>query len=260
MKLYGSESDFIESLQNEKLCNVLPIPEDSNEVKNVFQLIYNPKKWRNWVNSSGKGDCPPDFYSEKYQIMMEVMRIDDHGFVSAKNKIVNPTLRRESEIKEELRVTGLFDQFPNAKLHINADTGLSTKEDHNYNYYFSNFKRIVENHNSKVKEYYKNHPNYKLIFCVFDESSAYVETNSVTNYLKVGDEIIGNPHFWFLDKQFLEVIRRLSINYFIWYTPFKLINTTERVLDLPKIIVYDLNEVNVEEIIYKQENMISVEL
>ena len=64
--------------------------------------------------------------------MMDVMRVDDHGFRNKKGKTVNPTRMRESELARELRDKGILDAFPNAKLMMTVDTKLPTHKDHNY--------------------------------------------------------------------------------------------------------------------------------
>ena len=54
-----------------------------------------------------------------------------------------------------------------------VSSGLSTKEDHDYQKYIDNFQRVFEKHNLKVPKYKENHPGYKTIFFIYDESSAY---------------------------------------------------------------------------------------
>ena len=50
----------------------------------AFNAVRNTKKWANWTYNAGKADPPPDFFFDKYQLMMEVMRVDDHAFVNEK--------------------------------------------------------------------------------------------------------------------------------------------------------------------------------
>lgn len=42
---------------------------------------------------------------------------------------------------------------PNAELIINAHTNLPTDEDHNYQYYYKNFTRVVEHHKKSIDLY-----------------------------------------------------------------------------------------------------------
>ena len=71
--LYMKESFILE------LFNLIPLSKcvingNSSKCKNVYKLI---KKYKDWIDSSSKKDLPPDFYSDKYKIMMEIMSIND---------------------------------------------------------------------------------------------------------------------------------------------------------------------------------------
>ena len=150
MKMYDNENDIIEHFQmlsTESICLLT----ETEEVKTILSSILDEEEWKNWIDSSGKGDPPPDFYNDKLKIMMDVMKVDDHGFISPKGATVNPTRQRESEMMRELQEKGFLNKFPNAKIFINAVTDLPTYEDHNYQYYRDNFIRTVKSH---IKKYY----------------------------------------------------------------------------------------------------------
>lgn len=102
-------------------------------------------------------------FCDEFSLMMDVMRVDDHGFQKQGN-IINPTLAKEHQLENELRDKGIHNMFPNASLTINANLGLPTEEDHNYRFYRDNFARTVSNHIKKIPNYQNNHPGYKLIF------------------------------------------------------------------------------------------------
>ena len=68
------------------------------------------------------------------------------------------------------------DNFPNTNFIVNAITDLPTEKDHNYSWYKESFERVLNEHNKKVELYKKNHPGYKIIFFVFDESTLYFES------------------------------------------------------------------------------------
>lgn len=158
---------------------------DSVAVREIFASIHDPEEWKLWSDSSGKSDPPPDFYNDKLKLMMDVMRIDDHAFESKNGKIVNPTNQRESVIQKQIRKSGLLDSFPNVKnVIVTAVTDLPTDEDHNYKFYYSNFERVLMKHNNQIDLYGKNHPGYKTIFLVLDESSAYFEMESMPCFIE----------------------------------------------------------------------------
>ena len=112
-----------------------------------------------------------------------------------KGHIHNEALRHEGELyrkyfkdldREDLRI------------FIIPDTKLPTKEDHNFARYIANFERVFKKHEEKIDLYKSNHPGYKTIFFIFDESSAYrqVLCKEDVDNLKEGQLGIGMPHFF----------------------------------------------------------------
>lgn len=249
------EINLINSFQNLESDEILLLPEDE-EVKEILHYIYDAKKWEEWIDSSSKDAPPPDFYSDKYKLMMEVMRVDDHGY-KKKGKIINPTYEKEHLIEKELSENGILDMFPNATLNIIADTKLPTEEDHNYDYYLDNFKRTVENHIRKIHKYRNNHIGYKLIFFVYDESSAYFEALGDCKDSNIVKR--GKPHFFMLDEAFLDVFYWAKIDYLIWYAPYKKFYSIDSEITLPKACVYRIGEPLPKEYIYDKKKMMSVE-
>lgn len=250
MRMFGDkEIDFIEGFRMLKSEEILIIGNE-DEIEKIIDIINNNS---DWIDSSGKNQLPPDFYNEKEKVMMEVMRVDDHGY-RKHGKTVNPTYRKENEIRKELEEKGFDKLFPNAKLIANVDSGLPTKEDHNYKYYYNNFKRTIEKHRDNINNYRKNHKNYKLIFFVYDESSAYIDaesTNEISAY--------GRLHLYFFDKRFVECFQNEDIDYLVWMTPYKRYQYAPEELQPPKTIVYDLKNVNCELIEYDEKRMVSSE-
>lgn len=187
------------------------------------------------------------------------MRVDDHAFKNKKGKVINPTNARESLLRKELEKSGILNLCPNAKVCINPHTGLETKKDHNYIYYKNNFSRVISEHLKKVDLYKKNHPGYKTIFFVMDESSAYLQLKETDIVIeKCG--VKATPHLHFVDKFFLDVIKATRIDYLVWYTPYKLLYKNKEIFKIPKVIFFDINKLDIDERIYKDDYMISNEL
>lgn len=238
------ESNLIESFQNLETHEIF-LTSETAEIEEILLSIYDKNLWNKWTDSSAKDVPPPDFYSDELGLMMEVMRVDDHGF-KKKGNIINPTYDREHQMEKELRDSGLLSMFPNASLHIIANTGLPTEQDHNYKYYLANFKRTVENHVKKIPKYRANHTNHKLIFFVYDESSAYFEEPQTL-------------HMFMLDKAFLEVFEKADIDYLIWFAPYKHIEYIEPPITLPKACLYKISESLPFEYDYNADKMVSFE-
>ena len=191
---------------------------ETEEIENIVASILTPEIWSKWTDASAKDVPPPDFYCDELNLMMEVMRVDDHGF-KKKCNIINPTYDREHQVEKQLREAGILDMFPNANLFITANTGLPTEQDHNYTYYLENFKRTIGNHVIKIPKYRENHPNYKLILFVYDESSAYFEDACTIS--PNGIIASGRPHMFMLDESFTQAFKNSDIDYFIWFAPYK---------------------------------------
>ena len=261
MNFFDDESKIIEFLQHVKLNKIL-LSNDTITVREMFDSIHNEEEWKLWCDSSGKSDPPPDFYNDKLKLMMDVMRVDDHAFGNANGKIVNPTNQRECMIQKELRKSGLLDSFPNVKnIIVTAVTDLPTDDDHNYKFYYSNFERVLMKHNNQIDLYGKNHPGYKTIFLVLDESSAYFEMES-----KMDNGLTkGQSHYCFFDNIFVNVLRKLKADYLIWYAPFKYyaVPQGEERPDLPEVCVVDIrniDQLNSHLLSYDTNKMKSVEL
>lgn len=81
------------------------------------------------------------------------MRIDDHAYVDENGRVINRHNERESKIIEELiSKNEMFREIAkNGNLFITPDSGLRGYNDHNYNFYINNFKRVVGKHIKKQK-------------------------------------------------------------------------------------------------------------
>ena len=264
MDLYDNEIEIIKLFQDVRSSEVLLLPENNEECERIFMSISQLDRWSKWKDSSGKSDSPPDFYCNEYGLMMDVMRVDDHGHVGKNGKtIVNPTLTRETEVTRELIEKGVFDAFPNAKPILIVDTELTTDEDHNYIFYCDSFTRTIESHKKKIPQYQKNHPNCKTIFFVFDEASPYFETKEKPVSRKVGDVAQGQPHLWFWDRAFVKVLEDSKIDYLIWYTPYKHCTLTDKAgcsVELPIAVIMKVKDGTLETRDYCADKMMSAEL
>ena len=236
----------------------------SEEAERVYRAIHTEALWNKWINSSSKSDPPPDYYSPEYKLMMDVMRIDDHAYIDVKGKVQNPTNAGESKLYKELKKSGILESFPNAEPIVIAKTKLPSEKDHNYSFYKSNFKRVVSEHIRKLPLYQSNHIGYKTILFVMDESSGYIQCEGKKpdiNTIQEGGQLKGYPHLFFCDKSFVKVFMKTGIDYLIWYAPYKLLRTSERVLELPKSVIFDCKVDRIDELIeYKEDKICSSEL
>ena len=264
MDIFDDEINIIEYFQTVEDKKVLLLSQNIELAEKIYQLVHDKIEWQKWTNSSAKNATPPDFYCTSEQLMMDIMRVDDHESISKKGKVVNPTRVRESEMMKELKDLGIFETFPNVKPIVIAKTDLPTEQDHNYIQYRDCFNRTVRKHIDKILSYKKNHPGFNTIFLVYDESSAYFEAKSKPLQIKRGEICVGKPHLWFLDADFVKAFIDSDIDYLIWYTPYKHSQIYDSVLgnniELPIVTVIDVKNYKQKPINYKTSLMISTEV
>lgn len=264
MARYDNEVNIIETFQSLDIKEIGLLPEPNEKLEKMFLSIYDEKQWNNWINNSGKDCLPPDFYNPQLKLMMDVMRVDDHSFIDKKGKVINPTNARISKLQKDLVNKGFNYYNLNDKFDAIVDTGLPTEKDHNYNFYTNGFDRVIINHINKIGNYKKNHPNYKVIFFIFDESSMYSQCVYEKSEVYLNKIETGMPHFWYEDEKFFTCLKNSDIDYIIWYTPYKLfraiVNGKINILNLPKAVVFGKDYYTYEHYKYKEELMISTEI
>lgn len=251
------EKNIIEDFQLLDFKEILLLSE-ADDVENILNTILDKEHWKLWTDSSGKADLPPDFFNDSLGLMMDVMRVDDHGFVK-RGKTINPTRAREHELEKEIQKSGIVEACHNAKLIINAVTNLPTNEDHNYSFYADNFSRTVKKHLSNIENYRRNHPGYKTVFFVYDESSMYFCVEKKGRIIRKGEMFSGYPHLWFLDKRFTDVFISSEIDYLIWFTPYKYFDAINPPCELPRACIFDAKCLNEDTVAYEAEYMMSCE-
>lgn len=232
----------------------------SDEILRVFQSTNDEDIWKAWTDSSSKSALPPDFYNDNLKLMMEVMRFDDQACDNGK---FHATKSKENKMLEQLRSFDIEKICPNLKnIFVHGNSELPTNEDHNYKRYRDNFVRTLTKHSKKASKYKENHFGYKLIFFVFDETSGvYFEKKFANEKVKVGTVISAKHHFYWADSVFVEAIRNCNADYLIWFKPYNSFVTPLGINDdLPKILIYDVNNLQVDSILYDSHFMISSEV
>lgn len=260
MNFYDSENEIIDTFQTVRKREVY-FPCFSKDAVSAFNAIYKRKKWKSWINNSGKADPPPDFYSNKYGYIMEVMRVDDHAHYNEKGVLVNPVNQRESMLQKEIRQNILKNNpqadLENIKIMINAWPQLPSLEDHNYRFYYENFERVLTKHIKNIPLYRENQPGKKLIFFVFDESTGYLQVDDA-ELAKRGpvalEPVSARPVFHFFDKRFIDVFQNSDIDFLVWFTPYKMFHGA--LIQPPKVCIFDMKRVKYKYIVDYPEDMI----
>lgn len=155
MDHFTKEKNIIEFFQLEDSTSIF-FPVFNSELRLLFSSIYKKKNWKKWIDSSGKNAPPPDFFNKDLQFMMDVMRIDDHEYISPKGKVVNEERKLESQAFADIKKDEQFKDFQPSQIFVDIHSDLPTDEDHNFTRYKKSFWRTIENHKKKI-------PNYKII-------------------------------------------------------------------------------------------------
>jgi hypothetical protein len=202
-----SEKQLIRRFQTEPSKVICLLCGTSKEIE-LCNIIQNGDFWNEWVDASAHDAPPPDFYSNKYGLMMDVMKVDDNTRKTKKGKLRNPRAELENKLFRELKESDVVtDETPDVL--INAVTDLPTMEDHQFKWYFDSFKRVILGHNAKIPLYQSNHKNFKTVFFVFDESTAYAQLYA------------GQLHFYAHDEEFQGILKKCNADYVVWYAPYK---------------------------------------
>lgn len=246
------------------------LPEEQNtmnELAKIVSSICSKESWKLWKDTSDKGAPPPDFVNDTEKLMMEVMRIDDHSRVDKNGRVANPVNALESKIQNRIKCLQKEGLLPSSgnDVFVNAITDLSSKEDHNYGFYVDSYNRILNKHKDSIELYRENHPDYKLIFFLFDESTPYVKANSAE---MASEGVVYNKryllnmtdiHIPAMDKRFVAPLYDLDVDYILWFMPFKHINSRNE-LQIPNFIAIDIKSArNLLLLEYPYELMMSFE-
>ena len=87
MKTLNDECVLVDRLKCEDLDKIVTIG-DEEKCKQIIETFFDDEKFKYWIECSGKADPPPDYFSDKFGLMMDVMRVDDCAYVNDKNKII----------------------------------------------------------------------------------------------------------------------------------------------------------------------------
>ncbi len=260
MNRYDKEINIINDFQ--KLTSrEIYLFNGSLSLRKIFISVYSKRKWKNWIDSSSKNEPPPDFYNDKLKIMMDVMRIDDHAYEDSNGKVLNPTNKRESQLMKEIASKNAFLKraVEEGRVLVNPDSGLRGEKDHNYTFYYKNFERVTVNHSNKITNYKKNHPGYKTIFFILDESSPYLMAVNDYRPSAPGEIIYGIFHQWWRDFNMMKYIVKSDLDYIIWFSPYKHFDSLEK-FEPPFATIIDVKKIRLDSLIkYTVGKMYSVE-
>lgn len=237
MNFFDKESKIIENLQLTQSRESYYVNK-TKEAKRIFKSLHRGKQFLHWIDSSGKDEMPPDFYSDKYMCMLEVMRVDDYVVCSNSPNALESRFYKKYNSERRKNELPTFEE---AGIDLLVIPDMSKASENNYETYIENFRQTVGSHVNKIKKYRANHPGYKLGFLIFDEAPGYVVFKNRPEVIPHGVPVmVDGLHWHFRDKNLLEVFVNSDLDFVIWMTPYKNLPMNPR--RIPTICIFDLSE------------------
>ncbi len=211
-------------------------------------IVFILKEYERTLTDNSGHDClPPDYFSDEYKIMFDVMRINDTE-VSRTN---NPLKRKERQIENEIKnaFKGVVsEEVLNNGLFVNAQPDADYDEAHNYSQYIRNFMRVIEKHKKQVVNCRNAHPGFKMGFMIYDETDIYVQCASVEEATKQfdGNLAITDIHCAFLDSDFMKELEDSGLDFVIWVSPYK--RYPGLPFQPPRMCIIDMEKYSLKEI------------
>lgn len=233
-----NEADIIKFIKYQlKFSNVL-LYNDNSYSRDILEWLKNIDKF---TLNNGHDALPPDFYSDEFSCMFDVMRIND----SEIKKSYNPVKIRERKAEQEIKKSGLLDVIrPDATINIHSEG--DNDEEHTLRKYIKNCNRVMNEHIKKISIWKSQHPNIKNKgLLIFDETDCYFE-----GYVK---HLYGNQyrftwdasnlfvfHRPWMDASFVKNAYNSDLDFLIWSLPYKYGTVLQNIqYDYPNLVILD---------------------
>lgn len=257
--IFENEMNIIEYLQMH-LNNSETFLFHGNSLEHkIFHCLQDRE---NLIPHNKNTDAPPDFLSPEYNIMFDVMRVNDTEI----KKHYNPVKQRERKALQELNQTKMFNKSDeNIKACISSET--SNPDEHLFSNYKKNLQRVTKDHltskghKNKIDEIWvSQNPNIKykgfLIFdeteCCFDGKIVHVRGSNF-GFIPNVPLVIHEP--W-NDKDFIQWAYDSEIDFVVWACCYKPSGTLPRKLNItfPYIVIIDVRYPRTEKYIDYSNN------
>lgn len=203
--------------------------------------------------NNGHEALPPDYYSETYNIMFDVTRINDTEI----KKGYNPHFIREREMQKKAISSRIIKGNETAVIY---DAENEEKNEHCYKNYKKMARRVFEDHINKIPKWIKQFPKIKYKgLLIFDETECFFEGEPK---LLCNNKIAYKPlklHKPWNDKNLMEKLYDSELDFVVWLCPYKQFNEVVQKFSVsyPSMVIVDLRfrSTNYEK--YQEEKLVS---
>lgn len=194
------------------------------------------------ISDNGHAALPPDFYSPTYNMMFDVLRIND----SEVKKTYNPVKMRERKIHDKIMAE--YGDILSQDFELAVISETDKLNEHTYKQYVKNARRVIGEHIKKVPLWEQKHPNIKhkgLFVC--DETEVYFHGLAMPSGSPVPDyawmryvDMRHEFHKPWLDVNLIGQIYASSIDFVIWFCPHKPFGVVRQLnCDFPEVTIID---------------------
>lgn len=185
-----------------------------------------------FVDNSGHGCPPPDYYSDQFGIMFDVMRVND----SERKKNFNPVFQEQDEAKKKVReIVNDFD-FSNLNAfacRLQLDQDICYDEIHRFLFYKKQVIRVLTKHIKEIPLWKKEHPDISHKgFVILDEAGLCFPGMAVPLNIS-GKTVIdwmfcvigrNSAHIPWLDLDFMNLLLESDLDFVVWYRPYAIVD------------------------------------
>lgn len=205
------------------------------------KILNYIKKIGTFTENNSHSALPPDFYSDEFSCMFDVMRIND----SEIKKSYNPVKIRERQLEKEIKKSGILDMVsPNPTIFIISE---GRDDEHSFKNYKKQCNRVMSEHIKKISIWKNEHPDIKYKgLLIFDETNCYFEGCVIDVYVDLCAFLwdASKPivyHKPWMDAAFIENAYKSDLDFVIWFCPYKpygnLLQQTH--YHYPKLVILD---------------------
>ncbi len=171
------------------------------------------KESHGWLDNSENTGNPPDYINPEKKLMLEFMIVNDYEKIKPGGKPDNPPAKEGSFSAEEIKKIFIANSFPDVK---NIMFEYEDKMEPDYEQYFQNFCRVIDNHKNRISRYKKNHPECDQLAFVVCDISEHEHFRVINRSGKASKEL----HHPCYDISFLEIIKQCGADLVIWFSPY----------------------------------------